>query len=386
VLTDPVVMARVHETTALRVLEKNVLTVMAFLVTASHVHNVENVLQQGVVNVPPTVIVPHVPTVLTVQDMQIAVSVENVLPMEIVPSVENALVTVIVTQLPVENAHVMENVMVLHEVNVLLTATVMAPLVEIVHIALQETAPHMATVVTAMRAQNEVALVAAVPTEHPEESAQAEIVAASPHLVTVMDAQNAQSALPTVTVHSAVSAQAMVTVAPGQIVAVNVHPMEIVHNVETVPVMVIVMAHLVVSAPTMVTVVPARTVGEIALHTEIVVPVRNVQNDPAMVTDHSVENVLPMETVAPVQNAAVIAPLMVNVPNDHALVIEVVDQIVPVLPALVAVMSVHAGKSQNSPKNSAWLANYGWFALTTMILGSMMMSPVTSSTRLHATN
>jgi hypothetical protein len=379
-------MARVHETTAQRVLEKNAPTVMAFPVTDSHVHNVEKDLQQAVVNDPPMVIVPHVPTALIVQVMQIAASVENVHPMATVPSVENDLVTVNVMQLHEVNDLLTAIVMVLHEVNDLLTAIVMVPLVEIVHTALQETAPHMVTVVTAMRVQNEVDLVVAAPTEHPEESVQAEIVAASPHLVTVMVSQNAQSVLPTGTVRSAVSVQAMVTVAPGQIVAVNVHPMEIVHNVETVPVSVIVMAHLAVSAPTMVTVVPVRTVGEIALHTEIVVPVRNVQNDPAMVTVPSVEFVLPMVTVALVQNAVVIAPLMVSVQNDHALVIEVVDQIAPALPALVGVMSVLAGKSQNSPKNSAWLANFVWFALTTMILGSMMMSPGTSSTRLHATN
>jgi hypothetical protein len=398
VLTDPAVTARVHETTAQRVLEKNVPTVMAFLVTVSHVHNVENVLQQAVVNVPLMVIVPLVPTALTAQVMQIAASVETVLPLEtvpsvenvhpmaIVPSVENDLVTVIVTQLPAVTVHVMETVMVLHEVNVLLTAIVMVPLVEIVLTALQETAPHMVTVVTAMRVQNEVALVVEAPAEHPEESVQAEIVAASPHLVTVMVAQNAQSVLPTGTVHSVVSVLAMATVVPGQIVAVSVRPMVIVHNVETVPVTVIVMAHLVVTAPAMVIVVPVRTVVETVLHTEIVVPVRNVLNAPAMGTDHSVENVLPMETVALVQNAVVIAPLMVSVQNDHALVTEVVDQIAPALPELVAVMSVLAGKSQNLPKNSAWRANYVWFALTTMILGSMMMSPVTSSTRLHATN
>lgn len=401
-LTDPAVTARVHETTALRVLEKNVPTVMAFLATVSHVHNVVNVLQQNVVNVPPTVIVPLVLTALTDQVMQIAVSVVNVLPMEIVLSVENVLVTVIVTQLPVETVHVMEIVMVLHEVNVLLMATVMVLLGEIVHTALQVIAPHMVTVVTAMRLQNAVVLVVEAPTEHPEESVQVEIVAASPHLVTVMVAQNAQSVLPTGTVHSVVSAQAMVTVDPGQIVAVNVHPMEIVLNVETAPVTVIVMERLVVTAPAMVIVVPVRTVvetaphteivvpdlsaEEIALHTEIVVPVRNVQNDPAMVTDHSVEIVLPLETVAPVQNAGVIVPHMVNFQNVHVLGTVVVDLIVPVLPAREAVTSVHAGKNLNSPKNSAWRANYVWFALTTMTRGSMMMSPVTSSTRLHATN
>ena len=176
VLTDPAVKARVLETTALRVLEKNVPTVMAFPVTVSHVHNVENVLLQDVVNVPPTVIVPHVPTALIVQDMQTGASEVNVLPMEIVHTVENDLVTVIETQLPVETVHVTETEMVLHEVNVLLTATVMVPLVEIVHTALQVIAPHMATVVTAMRVQNAVDLVVAVPTEHLEESVQAEIV------------------------------------------------------------------------------------------------------------------------------------------------------------------------------------------------------------------
>ena len=42
-LTDPAATARVHEATAQRVLEKNVLTVMAFPVTVSHVLSVENV-------------------------------------------------------------------------------------------------------------------------------------------------------------------------------------------------------------------------------------------------------------------------------------------------------------------------------------------------------
>jgi hypothetical protein len=178
----------------------------------------------------------------------------------------------------------------------------------------------------------------------------------------------------------------MANVVPGKIVAVNVRPMEIVHNVETVPVTEIVMAHLVVTAPAMVTVVPDLTVGEIALHTEIVVPVRNVQNDPAMVTDRSVENVLLMVTVALVQNAVVIVLLMVNVQSALALETVGAAQTVPALPALVGAMSALAGKSQNLPKNSVWRVNFAWFALTTMILGSMTMSLETSSTRLPATN
>jgi hypothetical protein len=318
----------------------------------------------------------------------------------------NAPVTVIVILHLVVIVPVTETVTVHLEASVPHTATAMVRLVVSVPTVQQGIAPHMETVVTAMPVQNEVVLAVEVPMEHPEgsvpaeivqasprsvtvvavqnaQSVQAEIVVASPHLVTVMDAQ---SVLPTGTVHSVASVLAMVIVVPGLIVAVNVHPMEIVHNVVTVPVTVIVMAHLVVSAQVMVIVVPGQTEEETDLHTEIVVLVQNAQTAPAMVTDHSVEIVLPMVTVALVQNVVVIAPPMANVQNDHALVTEVVDQIVQVLPVLVAVRSVLAGKSQNSPKNSAWRANYVWFVLTTMILGLMMMSPVTSSTRLHATN
>jgi hypothetical protein len=93
-----------------------------------------------------------------------------------------------------------------------------------------------------------------------------------------------------------------------------------------------------------------------------------------------------METVAHVQTAVVIVPPTVSVQNALASEIVVVVQTAPVLLALAVVTSVLAGKSQNLLKNSAWHANFVWFAPTTMIRGLMMMSLVMSSTRLHATN
>jgi len=407
VLTDPAATARVPATTAPRVLEKNVLTAMVFPVMVSHVRSVGNVLRQVVGIVPLTVTAHHVPIVLTVQDMQIVVNEESVQPTVIDLSVENVLRMVIVrseaTDLHMVTAqtganapvtvivmlhlavivHVMEIVTLLPEASVPHTATAMARLVVIVPTVRQGIAPHMATVVTEMPVQSAEVLVEVAPAEHLVVNVLVEIVAASPLLGTEMHAQSVQSVqsvLPMEIVRSAENAHRMATAVRDQIVAATVPPMEIVLNVVTVPPMAIVMEPLVVSAQVMVIVDLGQTVGETALHTETAAPVRNVQ------IAHSAVIAPPMVTVAHVQIVVGNVLLMVNVQNALALVTVEVDQTVPVLLALADEMSDLAGKSQNSPKNSAWHANFVWFALTMMIRGSMMMSPVTSSTRLHATN
>jgi hypothetical protein len=382
VLTDPAATARVPATTAQRVLVKNVPTVMACHVMVSHVRSVESVRQQAVVNVPPTATVPHVPTVLTVQDMQTVDREESVLLTETVHSEESVLRMEIVLS-KVTDLHM---VTAQTGANAPVTAIVVLHLAETVHTVPLVIDPHMVTVETEMHVQNAAASAAVAQVGHLVVSVQVAIVVASHHLVTAIPAQNVLSVLAMVIVPTAENAHRMATVAPDQIGAVTVPPMVIVRNGVIVPAMAIVMVHHVVSVLAMEIAGLVQTVGESVPHTAIVVPVRNAPSVQAMVIVRNVVIVRPMETVDHVQNEVVIAPLMVNDPNDLALEIAAVDQIVPVLPALVAVTSVLAGKSQNLPKNSAWLANFVWFDLITMIPGLMMMSLAMSSTRLHATN
>jgi hypothetical protein len=331
-LIDPVVMARVPATTALRVLEKNAPIAMVFPVTDKHVHSVENVLLPGVENVLHTVTAPHAQTVLIDLAMQIVRLEVTARHTVIVQIGENVLAMVIV--------------MVRLVVSVLLMVIVMVLLVVIVPTVQQVIVPPMGTEVTAMHAQNVVNLVAVVPAAHLEVSVQAETGVASHLSGIVMNARIVQNVLRTVTALSVVS----------------------------VLLMAIVMVLLVVSVLHMVTVVPVRNDRSV-LHMVTVIPVRN---------DRSV---LRMVTVVPVPIAGVIVPPIVIVPNDLGLANAVVDQIVLVLRALAVVMkALLAGKSQNSQKNSEWLANFVWFALTMMILGSMKMSPVMSWTKLRVMN
>jgi hypothetical protein len=262
--------------------------------------------------------------------------------------------------------------MVLHAATVLVTVTVMAPLaVTDLHV-LQAIVLLTVIVATAMPVQNEVALVAVVPTEHPEASVQAETVEGALHLETETIVRSVQIVPPTVIDHSEVNAHPMVIEVHVQNV-VNAHPMVIVPNAVTVPVTEIVMAHPVVSAPTMVIVVPVRTVVETALHTVIVVH------------DLSVQSVLPTETVRSVTivHNEVIVPPIVIVRNVHVLATAEVVRIVLVLHVLEVVKSVFAGRNQNLLKSSAWRANFAWFVHTTTTPGSMTMSPVMNSTRSH---
>jgi hypothetical protein len=337
VLTDPAATARVPATTAQRVLEKNAQTVMVFPVMDSLVRSVEIVLQQVVGIVRRMATAHHVLIAPIVQDMQTvvseesvlltvtALSVASVLRMEIVPSEVTALhmvtaqtganapVTVIVMLHLAVIVHVMETVTVLPEASVPHTATAMARLVAIVPIAQQVTVPHMATVATEMRVQNAVVLVEVALAEHHVVNVLVEIVEASPHLETGMHAQNALSVLPMAIALSAESVLRMATKARVQNVAVIVLLMVIVRNAEIDLLMAAAMVRLVVIVQAMAIVGPNRTVGENALHTVTAVPVRNVQNAPAMVTANSVVIVPPMETVAHVQTAVVIVLPMVNV-------------------------------------------------------------------------
>lgn len=402
-LTDPAATARVHETTAQRVLEKNVLTATVFPVMDSHVHSEVNALQLVGGIVPLTVTVHPVLIVPIVQDMQIAVSAAsvlrmvtapsavNVLPMATVLKGENVPVTVIVMLHLVENAHVMETATELHVESVPHMAIVMVPLVGIVLTAQQVTVQHMATVETGMRVQNAEDSVVVALAEHRVVSVPAEIGVASPLSVTAMVVQNVPSVLLTVIVLSAETDLPTVIVVhdpnvQNDLLTVIVRNEEIVLLTETA------MEHLEVIVPALEIVGLVQIVGESALHMVIVVPVRNALSVQAMEIVRNVEIVPLMVTEVHAQIAGVIVLLMVSVQSAHVSEIAVAVPTVPVLHAPVAVILVvvmtalPVGKSQNLPKSSAWRANYVWFALTTMTPGLMTMSPEMSSTRLPATN
>lgn len=415
VLTDPAVTVRVHETTAQRVLEKNVPTVMAFPVTLSHVHNVENVqrLAEGIV--PPTVTVLHDLIVLTAQAMQIEVNEENDLPMEIVHNVENALHTgtvrsaesvplMVIVQTGenalametamvrhVEIAYAMETAMVRHVVNVLSTAAVMAHLEVIVPTVPLVTVPHMATVETGMRVQNAEVSVVVAQAEPLAANDQVEIVEGSLLLVTAVHVQNVLIVQHTVIVLNVEIVLPMV-IAFRVLNVQNVLPTGIVHNAETVLLTETATEHLEAIVPAMVIVGPVQTVGESALHMVIVGLVRNALSVLPTVIVRNVEIVPHMVTEVHAQIAGVIVLLMVSVQSDHVLEIAVDARTVLVLHALgvvilvVVMTALLVGKSQNLPKSSAWRENFEWFARTTMTPGLMTMSQVMNSTRLPATN
>ena len=409
-LTDPAVMARVHETIAQRVLAKNVLTATVFPVMDNHVHSEENDQLLVVEIAPLTVTVHRAQIVRIVQDMQIVVSVESALRMVtvhsvesvrrmvIVPSVlnvlptatvltgENVPVTVIVMEPHVGKDLDTETVIVHLEESVLPMETAMAHLVEIVHIVPQGTVPPMVIVGTAMHVQNAAVLVGVAPAVLLVENVQAEIAQESHHLENEMVVQNVPSVHPTVTVHSVESALLMEIVVH-VLNVLSVLPTEIVHNVEIDPHMGTAMARLVETVPAMVTAGHALIVAGIVPYTETVAPVRNAPSAPAMVIDHNVATVHPMETVVHVQTVVEIALPTEIAQSVPALVTVVAVQTELVLRALVVVMTaLLASKNQNSLKNSVWRANFAWFALTTMTRGSMTMSPVMSSIRSLAMN
>ena len=118
------------------------------------------------------------------------------------------------------------------------------------------------------------------------------------------------------------------------------------------------------------TAVLAQSVVEIDHPTETEAPVRSVPSVQVMVTVRNAANV--GETDHP----------MVVVLNVPALATAEVVQ-TALVHLVVAMTALHVGKSQNSLKSSEWLANFVWFVHTTMTPGSMMMSPVMSSTRSH---
>jgi hypothetical protein len=325
--------------------------------------------------------------------MQIELNEENVLPTEIVLNAASVLtgesvpVTVTVTVHLAETAPVMETVTVRHVVNVPPTATAMARREEIVHTAPQGTALRMATVETGMRVQNAEDSVVVALAEHRVVNVQAEIVVASPLLVTVMVVQNVPSVLLTVTVHNAGIDLPMVIV--DHVLNVqSVLPLVIVHSAEIVPLMATATVRHAVSVPVMVIVGLVQTVGETVLHTGIVVPVRNVPSVLVLEIVHNVENAPRMVTKVHVLSVEEIVLPMEIVLSAHVSEIAAVVLIVLVLRAPVAVILVVVmtvllvGKSQNLPKSSAWRANFVWFALTTMTPGLMTMSPVMNSTRL----
>ena len=416
-LTDPAATARVHETTAQRVLEKNVLTATVFPVMDSHVHSEVNALQLVVGIVPLTATVHPVRIVPIVQDMQIAVSAASVLRMVTAPSavnvlpmatvligenvpvtvivmlhlVENAHATVIVMLLLAAIAHVMETATELHVESVPHMAIVMVPLVGIVLTAQQVTVPHMATVVTGMRVQNAEDSVVAALAEHRVVSVPAEIGVASPLSVTALVVQNVPSVLLTVIVRSAEIVLPMVIVVHGPNVQ-NVLPTVIVRNEEIVLLTETATEHLEVIVPAIVIVVLVQTVGESVLPMATVDLARNALSVLPTVIAHNVENDPLMVTEVHAQIVGVNVLPMATVQSDHASEIAVDVPTVLVLHApgvviLVVVMTaLLVGKSQNLPKSSAWRANFVWFALTTMIPGLMTMSPVMSWTRLPATN
>jgi hypothetical protein len=147
------------------------------------------------------------------------------------------------------------------------------------------------------------------------------------------------------------------------------------------------MEHLVETVPATVTVVHVLTVAGIAPLTATVDLVRSVPSVPTMEIVHNEENDPHMVTEVHAQIEEMIVLPMEIVLSVHASEIAVDVPTVLVLRALVVVMTaLLVGKSQNSPKSSAWRANFVWFALTTMIRGLMTMSPEMSSTRLPATN
>lgn len=311
--TDPAAKARGPETTALRVLEKNVPTAMVFpvmvnhVVTATLVHLLAGVTGQHMETVHHDLIAP------IAQDMQIVVNAANVLHTETVHSAEIALHMVSAVSVPV-------------------TATVMGPLVATVLVMgivtelLVQAAPHVhqvialhtETVATVILVQNEAVSAVAVLMVLFEVSDLVSIGENALHSVTVTVVQNAVIAPSTEIVHSVQNALPTAIEAHAQHVAIDPHT---------------------VTALSVVT----------DQHTE------NVQNVPVMVTEVVVLTVLAL------------------------LALEVV--------ILVAVMIVsHALKNRNSLKSSVWRANYEWFAPTTTTPGSMTMSPVMNSTRLHATS
>lgn len=310
--TDPAATARVPETTAQRVLEKNALTVMVFPAMDSHVRSEIVVLHTGVEIAQPMVIVPHDQTVPTAQAMPI------------VHNEVNVLLTVIV-----HNAAI-----------VLVMVIVMVPLVVTDHHARQVTAPHTGTEATVMPVQNVVDSAGEALVEHLAVSVQVETVEDVRHTETETVVRNVQIVFLMAIALSEVIVLLLVTVAHVQNEE-NAHALAIAHNAVNVR--------------------------------------------PTVIVDHdqSAQSVLHMVIVRSemtVHNAEIVLPTVI-VKNVHALAIAVVVLIVLVLHVLEVAKSVLAGKNQNLLKSSVWRANCAWFALTTMIPGSMTMLLVMNSTR-----
>lgn len=329
-------MARVTVATAQRVLEKNALIVMVFPVMVSHAHNVRDAPLQVDRNVPPMVIVHHAQTAPTALVMLTVVSEVNV------PVMVIALPLVTVHSEAID--HVMVTVLNDHLVTVPATVTEMANRVKNVRTVPLVIAPLTGTAEIAMRGPNGAAMAVVDLTALLEESVQGETVEVVHHMVTVHNAL--------------VIVLFMETVVHVPIV-VTVHPMSTVRAV-IVPVMVI--GGLDLSVLIDLTVHPTATV-----HVEIV---------PPMAT----------EVLAPTAEIVLHMVIAQSVPASVSVVVVPTAPVhlARVVARAVVLIVILVLKNLNLLKNSAWHANFEWFAPITMTLGLMTMLLTTCSIRVPA--
>jgi hypothetical protein len=186
-------------------------------------------------------------------------------------------------------------------------------------------------------------------------------------------------ALPVVTDHNVlrgsvlpiVDALTVMTVLNAAVIAAVVHKVHPVANAQVMTV---------VAAPLTVIVAPAPTAQSVLMEIN-----HNGRMSAAMATGHNAVNAPTVIALSGLKTAH-----METVQSVLAMETAVVAQIVQVLHALEGVILVivtsvvHVLRSLSSLKNRGWRASFVWFAPTTTILGLMMMSLMTCSTRQHA--